>query len=240
MGYSFSKPMQGLVMCARFLFSPEIGTDADVLYDYVVHKTDDEAAKGVIKKYPAYPMLRLISIKSRIDAFDQRTVEAYWIGSDLLNCIGSEELGLVIKNCSWVKQADRIIFDNMQLPSDKRLSLHHSLIVLLGTLRLSEITPSSLEQINNSLVTAGTIMCVNDDSLKVSRFVLAKEKNEDYYSLKEKEDVISYDPAFVGLVQKEDVIAIHHEMAVAPLTLLQFAALKRHTERNLAVVNKLA
>ncbi len=232
--------MQGVVMCSRFAFSPDLGSDAEALYTYVINKKDDEGAKAIIKKYSVYTMLRLISGKNLCDAFDPRVIEAYWLGNDLLAKIGSEELGLIIKNYGWVinKEVDKLIFGNMQLPIDQRMAPHHSLSVLLGAMRMKEYSPDIIEQINNSLIMWGNVKEVHQDSLLVLRSQLVKQ---DTFAIEEnKEESVSYDPAFVGPVQQNDVVAIHHGMVVTPLQLMQLAALKRYTERNITVFNTLA
>lgn len=228
--------MQGTVLCARCLFSPQGEKDAERLYQFVVAKDDDTFVKEIIKKYPVYTLLRLISAKNRTDPFDQRVVEAYWIGNDLLDNITTDDLGLILKNYGrFSPRIDRLLFLNAKLGSTERLPAHHSVFVLLQTLDIKEITPH-LQEINASLIRWGTVQAVYPNSLLVHAACLTWEEK---YALREQEEKISYDIAFAGGIKQGDTLALHHSMAICPLSLLQLAYIKRHTERTITVFNTL-
>jgi len=228
--------MQGTLLCARCLFSPHGEKDAERLYQFVVAKDDDTFVKEIIKKYSMYTLLRLISAKNKTEPFDLKVVEAYWIGNELLDSITTDDLGLILKNYGrFSTRIDKLLFLNAKLGSTERLPAHHSVFVLLQMMDIKDVTPH-LQEINASLIRWGTVQAVHPDSLLVHAVCLTPEEK---YALGEQEETIAYDAAFAGEIKHGDIAAFHHGMAICPLSLLQLAYLKRHTERTIAIFKKL-
>lgn len=233
--------MQGVIQCARFAFSPTAPKDAEDLYSYVVNKNDDTGAMTIIKKYSVYTMLRLISGKIMISAFDPIVVESYWLGTNLLDKIGASDLGLILKNFGYIAHEsasiDKLIFGNAQLPSDERLTAHHSLSVLLNTMKIKEYNEDVIKQINDSIIRWGIVNSVDGDQLSITSAQLTRH---DAFAIEEnKSEAVHYDEKFAGPIKQGDAIAIHHGMAICAISLIQLANLKRYTLRNISVFNRL-
>src|SRR3989344_145605 len=84
--------MTGLWRCAKYAFAPNFlkycGPDKNKeLAGYLTAKTTDLGLTAMLKKFSAmYPYLKLIAHQNGIaDAFDQRVVEAYWLGNEMLD-----------------------------------------------------------------------------------------------------------------------------------------------------------
>lgn len=82
----------GLLRCSRYAFGPNrlhyCGPDANrEIFSYIDEKIADPGLESLLKAFKTmYPYLRLIADANRIkDAFDERVVEAYWIGNTLLD-----------------------------------------------------------------------------------------------------------------------------------------------------------
>ncbi len=228
--------MQGSLLCARCLFSPQGEKDAERLYQFVVAKDDDTFVKEIIKKYPVYSLLRLISAKNKADPFNLKVVEAYWIGNEFLDNITTDDLGLILKSYGrFSSHIDKLLFLNAKLGATERLPAHHAVFVMLQTLDITDVIPH-LPQINASLIRWGTVHAVYPDSVLMHTACLARDEK---YALREQEETIPYDVAFAGGIKIGDTLALHHGMAIFPLSLLQLAFLKRCTEKTITVFNTL-
>ncbi|MGA7912970.1 MAG: DUF6390 family protein [Candidatus Dormiibacterota bacterium] len=87
--------LAGALKFGRYAFAPnQLGycgpDDNESLFDYVTEKRPDQGLVELERRFEgAYPYLCLIAGANGIaDPFDQRVVDAYWIGNDLLNGVG--------------------------------------------------------------------------------------------------------------------------------------------------------
>ena len=84
--------MRGMLRCARYAFSPnklKYCGPVDKNYQlgkYIVKGVEDKGLEELLDDFQVmYPYLKLIADENGIkDAFDERVVEAYWIGNELL------------------------------------------------------------------------------------------------------------------------------------------------------------
>lgn len=84
--------MNGLWRCAKYAFSPNYlkfcGPDKNQeLQGYLQSKSSDQGLQRILAEFAAmYPYLKLIAQENGIgDPFDERVVEAYWLGNALLD-----------------------------------------------------------------------------------------------------------------------------------------------------------
>jgi hypothetical protein len=87
--------LAGALTFGRYAFAPnQLGycgpDDNSSLFDYVTEKRPDQGLVELERRFEgAYPYLCLIAGANGIsDPFDERVVDAYWIGNDLLNGVG--------------------------------------------------------------------------------------------------------------------------------------------------------
>jgi hypothetical protein len=85
----------GALTFGRYAFAPnQLGycgpDDNAALFDYVAEKRPDQGLVEIERRFEgAYPYLCLIAHANGIaDPFDERVVDAYWIGNDLLRGVG--------------------------------------------------------------------------------------------------------------------------------------------------------
>src|SRR6476661_11111120 len=85
-------PLAGQVRFIRYAFMPNQlrycgGDDNRTIFQYGVEQTVDDGLRPLLKKFTgALPYLQLIARSNGIaDPFDDRVVEAYWIGNELLD-----------------------------------------------------------------------------------------------------------------------------------------------------------
>jgi len=84
--------MNGVLRCARYAFSPNklkyCGPDRNSeLFSYISKRISDQGLVELLDDFKVmYPYLKLIADENGIkDVFDERVVEAYWIGNNLLD-----------------------------------------------------------------------------------------------------------------------------------------------------------
>jgi hydrogenase maturation factor len=90
--------MDGILTCARYAFSPNFykycGPDANRnIAAYLKEDTSDPGLSSYLSEFAVlYPYLKLIAHENGIsDPFDERVVEAYWVGNDLLEHVGEKQ-----------------------------------------------------------------------------------------------------------------------------------------------------
>jgi len=92
-------PTSGLLLFIRYAFMPNHlgycgGNDAEVLFEHATDGRSDNRLAPLLAKFSgALPYLRTIAAGSGIaDPFDDRVVEAYWLGNDLLARVEAADL----------------------------------------------------------------------------------------------------------------------------------------------------
>lgn len=90
--FRYSLYMDGILRCSRYAFGPNrlhyCGPDANkTVRGYIGAGESDLGLSHILSKFQTlYPYLKRIAAASRIaDPFDDRVVEAYWIGNTLLD-----------------------------------------------------------------------------------------------------------------------------------------------------------
>lgn len=92
---SFSGPLRFI----RYAFMPNRlrycgGDDNSTMFEYGIERVVDPDLTGMLLKFNgALPYLKLIAAANRIpDPFDERVVDAYWIGNELLETVQVRQL----------------------------------------------------------------------------------------------------------------------------------------------------
>src|SRR3989338_7492357 len=89
---------KGLLLCARYSSAPNFfgycGPDEnDNLIDHLKEKVADKEVEVILSQFNTlFSYLKLISTENKIkDPFNQKVVEAYWIGNSLLDNIANRD-----------------------------------------------------------------------------------------------------------------------------------------------------
>lgn len=96
--------MDGLWRCARYAFAPNFlkycGPDKNrELKDYLQFKASDDGLKSLLSHFAAmHPYLQLIAQTNGLaNEFDDRVVEAYWLGNKLLDKVSLDSFYRYVK-----------------------------------------------------------------------------------------------------------------------------------------------
>lgn len=131
-----SRQRQSRLICARYAFKPNLlnycGPDKNrELLNYLRNNESDGGLEQILKKFETlFPYLNLISRENKInDPFDERVVEAYWIGNDFLKNIKKPKLyEHLVDDLSIKKKLPRKEFNkfNEKFINRIRINAHHS------------------------------------------------------------------------------------------------------------------
>jgi len=174
-----------------------------------------------------------IAAKNGLGKFDDRVLEAYWLGNSLVAEITLDEMrelvgkkfvakGLVGKQKAE-QRAEKLV------PGFKPT---HSFHVLYITFFTRKVKPS-IRNLGKCIVSWGKVLETGEKKLKVDAVVLAKKKGK--FSLEKKK--ITVNRALVKKVKKGDIVSIHWGSAIEVLGKRAFKNLKKHTMSNIKAVN---
>lgn len=130
---------QGLLLCAKYAVSPNFfgycGPDKNLsLIDHLKENVADKELTQILSDFETlYPYLQLIARQNKIlDPFDERVVEAYWIGNEFLQPVSPLEYEAFLKERLFLdKKLNNEKFSNLKLKiSNFKFYPHHNFHVL--------------------------------------------------------------------------------------------------------------
>ncbi len=239
---------QGVIRCSYYAFMPNrlsfCGPDKNKdLFNYCVENQVDKGLQLILSKFQTlYPYLHFIAWSNKIrDPFNEKVVEAYWIGNELLENIS--------KNSLYRHLTDNLRINKKIKPKSyqqvkTRIALgarpHHNFHVLNIWRRIgNQDIERALSSMDLCRISWGRVVKVNKSSLRVSYQPLILENN-DLILGKEIVQEVAYQidkKGFINQIQEGDWISMHWGFACEVLSGLQVAYLKKYTEENIRLVN---
>jgi len=228
----------GVELSAKFALMPNClghcGTDwfAGVFARYLAGKAGGEDLKAELKQFTAhYGYLKLIGDCNKRDAFDEKVVEAMWLGNELLENVGKKDLQKLILgrfvDAGMQKQRARKLVENMP----ENAVPHHSFHVLyIGSIS-GKLMPS-LVNAERCLIRSGRVIAAQGGHAELECWGLTGRRLE--------ESLLSVNgirPERAPV--KGERMALHWGMAAARISEEQEKALISYTKRNLEAVRKL-
>lgn len=241
--------LAGLALCARFSYPPNSLSlcGPDKKNDLRWYTTSQEANKGTVEILSQFstlfPYLNLIAYENEIgDPFDQKVVEAYWIGNNLLGQIPissfahhlSEKIRL--KKMIKSKELEKIFakLGNGALP-------HHSFHVLNIYKRTGHIDiPYTTQTMDACLINWGKIIKVQGDSLIIETKPLRLKNNRLIFDQPMNRTIMSQGEKDVLYKQLEvgDWVSYHWGYFCQKLTFTQLRNLRYYTYLSLQQANQ--
>ncbi len=236
--------MDGLLRCTRYAFGPNrlhyCGPDAnkEILAYMEAGETDPGLLAMMTKFQTLYPYLRLIADSNNVrDPFDDRVVEAYWLGNELLDNIGKRSFfrhlaeGLQLR-----KKTKSTELDDIAAPLRSGAVPHHSYHVFSVWKRTGNTgTPHSIESIDACRISWGKVVSVQGPRIKVLRrsviefndsLVLGNSKHVTVMRpLDARDDIAELKPG--------QIITMHWDVPCEVITEQQKENLKRYTVRHM-------
>ena len=168
---------RGALLFGRYAFPPnQLGycgpPDQQALLDHVAAGAPDEGLIDLERRFEgAYPYLLLIAHANGIaDPFDERVVDAYWVGNSLLNRVPAGEFGASLKE-RFGPRMDARSFHWLTTKLTAGARPHHNFhvfdIYVRAGLMNDERAPIALELMDSCRVSWGRVVAVEGDELVV-------------------------------------------------------------------------
>lgn len=211
--------------------------DSYIKFLEYIHKPTKKLEKEIkeyIKRFEGlYPYLELIAKKSKLKPFDEKVVEAYWIGNELLDDFSHNDLKEMIMSLSKrglpVSYAKKLC-DN--IPNG--MVPHHSFnVIYVGVGKITGSVKFNIENINNCLIRPAEIVGINKKKIILQHrpFVIEGKKLRLH---ERKTEEFDYLPNFSEF---EETVSIHWKFAVDELSMQQLSNLMKYTFINVQALN---
>lgn len=244
------RPASGPVRFARYAFGPNrlgyCGPDeSGELFEQATVGGEEGRLRALERQFEgAWPYLELIARSNGIaDPLDPRVVEAYWLGSPLVDAVRPADLGPSLE----ARFRPRLRGDAWRwlatTPGAGAVPIHafHVLDVFpkLGLLRTGK-TDRALEIMDSCRIRWGRVLEIDADWLVVSAVPLEFADGRLRLGAPRPERVRGWvdGTGFVDDVEVGDVISIHWDWACERLDRRRLTALRAWTRRELEVANR--
>ncbi len=236
--------MDGVALCARFSLATNRleycgpREAAPILYAAITEGKGRSRARDQLARFEAlYPYLKAIGSRHGLDPFDERVVEAYWIGNPLLDAFGPEEfLGIL----------DALVQRGLSASAARRLREHlpaHPLphhafhVFFVGVGEVTGHVPTTLANMESCRVARGEVVGVEGSTLSLQVCPLEHDGPRLLSGLGAPRR-LPYDPAILPGVRPGDPVALHWNHPALLLSPAQAGALERYTARSLDAANQ--
>ena len=241
--------MDGVLRCSRYAFGPNrlhyCGPDANQeIAAYIENSATDPGLESLLRAFNTmYPYLKHIAAANNIrDPFDERVVEAYWIGNNLLETVEKKDLYRhLLEDQQLKKRLGQKSFDLIADKIGRGAVPHHSFHVLDVWKRTGHLERAhTLESMDSCRIAWGKVMAVDGPKIKIETAPLIYTEGK--LSLGEPtEKTISRNLEAVSDIEQlktGEIVTYHWGVACEVITPRQSAILKRYTLRHIALANQ--
>ncbi len=238
-------PLAGSLRFIRYGFMPNHlrycgGDDNQTLFQYGVENVVDAGVKAMLRKFTgALPYLQLIARANGIaDPFDDRVVEAYWIGNELLDHVEVRQLYDALAE-RFGKQLQGRTRDWVLGKAPAGARPHHNFHVFDVHSRVGELE-NTLHTMDNCRTSWGRVVSVEGSELVVERQPLVLVEGKLAIGPPISVCVVRQVEArgFADSAAPGDWVSLHWGWVCEVLTLRQKANLARYTLHHLALANQ--
>lgn len=238
--------VSGTTRFVRYAFMPNRlqycgGDDNRTILDYAVADVREPPLDRMLRKFSgALPYLQLIAQRNDIaDPFDERVVEAYWIGNDLLQRVEARELYDHLRDRYRGELSARVM-DRVAAKAPAGARPHHSFHVLDVWRQTERGRNEVLATIDSCRISWGRVTAVEPGELVVERAPIELREGKLVLGTPRSERVTRMleGNGFVGSASVGDVVSIHWSWACEVLNSRQAAALERYTVQHLRLANQ--
>lgn len=231
--------MDGILRCSRYSFGPN-----RLHYCGPDRSASEMGVESFLRQFKTlYPYLNLIARSNNIaDPFDDRVVEAYWLGNELLENVGKERLyTFLIDDLEIKKKAKAKEMGWIERKIGERAVPHHSFHVLnLWRQTSDNQVAQSLKGLSECCINAGKILSVKGPEIVVEtepliflngKIIMGEPTKKTLTRQLEAE----YD---IEQVVPGQIISFHWGVPCEVLTPLQAHNLKKYTLQNIKFTNE--
>lgn len=240
--------MDGILRCARYAFSPNklhlCGPDANrKVFSYIQENTSDPGLEKILSAFNAmHPYLRHIAEANKIkDPFDDRVVEAYWIGNNLLETIDKRVFYRhIIDGQKIKKRLNSTEFNRITGKILLGAVPHHSFHVFtIWKTKKDYDSERNIENIDNCRIGWGIIEKIDGPFLfvKTKPLLYIKDKLILGQPIVKKINRIFTTHYDIEQLQIGDTISMHWDMPCEIITPAQAVMLEKYTTRHIDIFN---
>lgn len=239
--------MDGILRCSRYAFGPNrlhyCGPDANAeIKAYIDNGAKDPGLQALLRGFETmYPYLKLIADANGIrDPFDERVVEAYWIGNPLLDEVEKKALYRHLEE-KGVK--DKVGIRSFDLVADKIRAgavPHHSFHVLDIWKRTGNTgTDHTLESMDSCRISWGKVLTVDGPKITIETEPLVLQNGKLALGAPVRRDLRRALEARTDIeqLQPDEWITFHWGVPCEVVTEQQVAQLRKYTLMHAAFAN---
>jgi hypothetical protein len=243
------KIMDGILRCSRYAFGPNrlhyCGPDANAeLLAYIREGSSDPGLQKIMSAFNTlYPYLQLIANANNIrDPFDERVVEAYWVGNELLEKVGRQALYRnLIEEHELKRKIDLGSFSKLENKIRQHAVPHHSFHVFNIWRRTGNMSIAhTLESVDSCRIGWGKVLEVSGPTITIEsepmveqsgRFALGTvQKKKLTRKLESTEEIEQLKPG--------DILTYHWGVPCEVISENKAVVLKKYTLQNIAFMNQ--
>lgn len=241
--------MDGILRCSRYAFGPNrlhyCGPDANAeILAYIRDGSSDPGLQKIMSAFNTlYPYLQLIARANNIrDPFDERVVEAYWIGNDLLDNVGRQDLYRnLTEEHELKKKLGLNSFAKLENKIKQHAVPHHSFHVFNVWRRTGNMAIAhTLESMDSCRIGWGKVLSIDGPTITIESepliedrgiFLLGKMQKKKLTRKLESTDDIEQ-------LKVDEIVTFHWGVPCEIITEKQAAILKKYTIQNIAFLNQ--
>ena len=236
----------GTTRFVRYAFMPNRlqycgGDDNRTILEYAVADVREPPLDRMLRKFTgALPYLQLIARQSGMaDPFDERVVEAYWIGNELLDRVEAHELYDHLRERYRGELSARVM-DRVAAKAPAGARPHHSFHVFDVWRQTERGKNEVLATIDSCRISWGKVTAIEPGELVVERAPIELREGRLVFGAPRSERVTRMleGSGFVAAAAVGDVVSIHWSWACEVLEPRQVAALERYTAQHLGLANQ--
>jgi len=240
-----TRSLDGTTRFIRYAFMPNKlrycgGDDNSTIFEYGIATVREPPLETILRKFTgAMPYLTLIARSNGIaDPFDDRVVEAYWIGNELLDHVEVRDMYASLRERYSARLSPKL----MALVANKApegARAHHSFHVFDVWRTAEHLGGDVLATVDNCRISWGTVQAVEGAEVIVDRrpIVLHEGKLALGEPRRERVTRLIEGKGFVMTVAPGDTISMHWGWVCEALTPHQQANLARFTDQHLRLAN---
>lgn len=241
-----SRSVGGTTRFVRYAFMPNRlqycgGDDNQTILDYAVADVREPPLDRMLRKFiGALPYLQLIARRNEIaDPFDDRVVEAYWIGNDLLERVEARELYDHLHE-RYRRELSPRVMERVLAKAPAGARPHHSFHVFDVWRQTERGRSEVLATIDSCRISWGRVTAVEPAELIVQRAPIELREGGLVLGTPRLERVTRMleGSGFIASAGVGDVVSIHWSWACEVLGPRQAVALERYTAQHLRLANQ--
>jgi hypothetical protein len=230
----------------RYAFMPNRlhycgGDDNRAIFDYALAAVREPPLDAMLRKFTgALPYLTLIARGNGIaDPFDERVVEAYWIGNDLLDRVEVHDLYDSLR-ARYGKQLPPKLLDLVAGKAPAGARPHHSFHVFDVWRTVEHLAGDVLATMDNCRISWGVVRAIEGAEVVVDRrpLVLREGRLVLGEAQPDRGTRLIEGQGFATAVAPGDTVSLHWGWVCEVLTARQAQALERYTNHHLALANQ--